>query len=302
MRQLRGGRTCLTLLVVLGVTACSGASPGAPSTSAPVVTGAPSSPTVAAPPPAPSPASAPTSPTAPPSTSAQRDLAAFVDAAAELDRRLRATASLVNAGIHADAVVVDGPTAAAVQGLTLTAVASAVPAGLPPELMRPVLTTYSDLASRAQAMSSFRVADRTYSRVAPEGAAGPAEGEQMVACLANGTVAAQRFAADLAAVVTAARSTPPVPAVDAASLARAELQVRLAEIGSRNGGCGACGGYVATRLSTIQWDDAATSAATRTGTILPEASAGPGAADPDGVSFTAVYSPGTGWTVMLNAC
>ena len=233
------------------------------------------------------------------SASAQHDLAAFVDAARDLDRRLHAAAALISRGVHADAVVVDQQTAAAVQALDLGAVGSAIPAGLPRELMRRVLTTYSDLVSRTLAMSSFRFADRTYTRIPPEGTTARAEGEDMVLCLGNGTVAAQRFDADLAGVVAAAGSTPPLPTVNPASLARAEVDVRLAEIVLRNRGCGACGGFVQTEVSTIVWDQKPASATTRTGAILPEASAG-GAGD--GLSFTAVYTPGTGWKIDILAC
>ncbi|WP_263729120.1 hypothetical protein [Cellulomonas sp. SG140] len=233
------------------------------------------------------------------SASAQRDLAPFVDAARDLDRRLHAAAALINTGVHADAVVVDRSTAAAVQGLDLGAVGSAIPGALPRELMRRVLTTYSDLVSRTLAMSPFRFADRTYTRIPPEGTTARAEGEDMVLCLGNGTVAAQRFDADLAAVVTAAGSTPPLPTVDPASLARAEVDVRLAEIVLRNRGCGACGGFVQTEVSTIVWDQAPASATTRTGALLPEASAGDVGG---GLPFTAVYTPGTGWSIDILAC
>lgn len=123
----------------------------------------------------------------------------------------------------------------------------------------------------------------------------------MVLCLGNGTVAAQRFDADLAGVVAAAGSTPPLPTVSPASLARAEVDVRLAEIVLRNRGCGACGGIVQTEVSTIVWDQASASATTRTGVILPEASAGSGDVS-GGLSFTAVYTPGTGWSVDILAC
>lgn len=305
MCRLRRGGVCLTVLLVLGVGACSGASPGAPSPSPSGVPGSSSAPpTVEAPSPS-APSSTPSTPLPSrdplTSASAQRDLAPFVDAARDLDRRLHAAAALINTGIHADTVVVDQSTAAAVKGLDLGAVGSAIPGGLPRELMRRVLTTYSDLASRTLAMSPFRFADRTYTRIPPEGTTARAEGEDMVMCLGNGTVAAQRFDADLAGVVTAAGSTPPLPTVDPASLARAEVDVRLTEIVLRNSGCGACGGFVQTEVSTIVWDQAPASATTRTGAILPEASDGSGGVG-GGLPFTAVYTPGTGWRIDILAC
>lgn len=236
-----------------------------------------------------------------PTASALIDLTAFIDAAREVDTRLHAATPLVNASIQTDAVVVDERTATAVKAIDISAVASTIPAGMPAELMRQVLTVYSDLVSRTLAMSGFRYADRTYSRISSEGAMGPAEGEEMVQCLANGSPAAQRFEADLAAVVTTAGSTPPLPALDPTSLAYPELEARLQEIVARNGGCGACGGHVATRSSSIVWDDPAPSATTRNGTIVyvPDET---GTHEDWGISFTATYAPGEGWTVDIHAC
>jgi hypothetical protein len=197
--------------------------------------------------------------------------------------------------------VVDAQTAAAVKAIDYSAAASTIPAGMPAQLMRQVLTTYSDLVSRTLAMSRFRYADRTYSRVPAEGELGLAEGEDMVQCLTNGSQAAQRFEADLAAVVATAGSAAPLRALEPTSLAHPELQARLEEIDVRNGGCGACGGQVVTRSSSIVWDDADASATTRTGTIVYE----PGEAGTEygwGMAFTATYAPGTGWTVDIHVC
>lgn len=54
-----------------------------------------------------------------------------------------------------------------------------------------------------------------------------------------------------------------------------------------------------TEVSTIVWDHAPASATTRAGAILPEESAG---GVGGGVPFTAVYTPGTGWSIDILAC
>jgi hypothetical protein len=272
MHRTRWGGMCLAVVLSLGIVACSGSPRTAtptptslPPTSPPTTVTAESTPTPTLAP-TPTPAAAPA-----PTASALGDLAAFIDAAREVDTRLHAATPLINASIQTDAVMVDERTATAVTAIDFSAVASAIPAGMPADLMRQVLTVYSDLVSRTLAVSGFRFADRTYSRIPSE------------------------------AVVTTAGSTPPLPALDPTSLAYPELEARLQEIVGRNGGCGACGGHVATRSSSIVWDPAAPSATTRNGTIV-HAPDETGIDEDWGVSFTAVYAPGEGWTVEIHAC
>lgn len=305
MHRMRWGGTCVAVVLSLGAVACSASPPTvtpAPTTSS--TTAVAESPPATPPTPVPS-ATVTLSPepsaTAVPTASALDDLAAFIAAARGLDARLHAATPLINASVHADAVVVDAKTAAAVHAVDLATVTPTVPAGMPAGLMRQVLTVYSDLASRALAVSRFRFGDRTYGRTASDGETALSEGEEMVQCLANGSQAAHRFDADLAAVVATAGATAPLPTLEPTALARPELQARLQEIVARNGGCGACGGYVATRSSSIVWDDAAPAATTRDGTIVHEPG-GAGTDDDGGISFTATYSPGTGWTVTIHAC
>ncbi|CAN5333171.1 hypothetical protein BH11ACT1_BH11ACT1_27500 [soil metagenome] len=298
MHRMRWGGTCLAIVLSLGAVACSG--------SPPTATPAPTTSTTTAA--AESPASTPTptltpapSAAAMPSASALDDLATFIDAARGLDARLHAATPLINASVHVHAVVVDAQTAAAVRAVDLATVTPTIPAGMPTDLMRQVLTVYSDLVSRTQAVSRFRIADRTYSRTPSDAEIGLSEGEEMVQCLANGSQAAHRFDADVAALVATAGATVPLPTLDPTSLAHPELQARLQEIVTRNGGCGACGGYVATRSSSIVWDDATPTATTRDGTIVYEPDE-TGVDDDSGISFTATYSPGIGWTVNIHAC
>ncbi|RYV52285.1 hypothetical protein [Pengzhenrongella frigida] len=219
---------------------------------------------------------APTVPTA------AGDLAPFVDAARSADSRLREAAALINGAVRSTAVVVDARTVAAVQAAEPEQVAATIPPGMPEPLLRAVLLTYSDLVSRYAAISSFRIAAGTYPREEPSA-------DEMIGCLANGSPAAARFDADLGAVATSAGETPPVGGVDPASLAAAELAVRLADIELRNVGCGSCGGYVSTTFVPIRWDDAAPGLTARSGLL-------------GDVRFEAVQVSGGGWTAELNAC
>jgi hypothetical protein len=240
--------------------------------------------------------SLPPEPAATEAPSALGDLAGFVDAARAADARLHEAAALVNASIRSDVIAIDARTAAAVKATDPSAVAAAIPAGMPAKLLGPVLTVYSDLVSRSAAMGPFASAG-TYSRTATDADLGASDAERQLRCLANGSPAAGRFTADLAAVGTVARATPPLKRADPTSLASAELAVHLMEIRLRNTGCASCGGYVMTRMSSIVWDDAAPKALTRTGSIRSDAYA-----DGGGVRFTASYEAGKGWVVLIYAC
>ena len=279
-----GMRRGMCLALVLGVCGCTGAP--APSTTAQSATTSATPAATSAATPTPTPTAMPTATTTAAATatptataSAADDLAAFVTTARAADTRLRHAAVAVNGAVRATSLVVDDRTAQAVKASSPSAVAAAIPAGMPPKLLRAVLLAYSDLVSRNRAMRSFWTAG-TYPR-------DPLYDDTM-RCLANGPPAKARFGADLAAVVTLARTTPPLPHVAATSKTSAELAVRLSIVLEANAGCDSCGGFVATKLSTVVWNDAAPGATTRTGTI-------------DGISFTATFTTGR-WTVELNAC
>jgi hypothetical protein len=284
---------CLAVVLSVGIVGCAGAPrtvTATPTTTSPTTATAGSTP-------APTRTLTPSAtPTPTPTASALGDLAGFVDAAREVDTKLHAATRLINASVRTDAVVVDERTAAAVKAIDTDMVAAAIPAGMPAELMRQVLTVYSELVSRTRALTYFGYAG-TSSRLSPAGETALAEGEHLVQCLANGSPAAYRFEADLAAVGTTAGAMAPLQAVDEASLVAAELEALLTEIELRNGGCGSCGGYVATTLSSIIWDDAAPGATTRTGSVVS-----PLDGAESGIAFTATYVPGQGWTVELRAC
>ncbi len=233
--------------------------------------------------------------TATATASAEGALVKFIDAARAVDSRLRYAADLINGAIRSDTIVVDARTVAAVKATDASAVAAAIPAGMPPKLMLPVLIVYSDLVSRSASMRHFDHAE-TYPRL-PSADQGPSQYSFLLRDLANGSPAAHRFAADLAAVVKSARSTPPLMAVGPTSLASAEVAVRREFIRKSNAGCDIAGGHVATTLASIIWDDAAPTATTRTGFIADKfAPAG------EGVKFTATYARGDGWTADIWAC
>lgn len=281
MRRTRAGAVCLVVVLALGVGACGGGAPPAPAPT----TSASTTPTTT---PTPTPTTAPTptpteTPAPTPTASAADDLAAFVEAARAADTRLRAAAALINGSVRSTAVVVDARTVEAVDASHPWAVVATIPAGMPPELLRAVLTTYSDLVSRHRAMSRVaQVGVGTFPR-------GEYNADDILTCLPNGSPAAARFAADLAAVERLAGSTPPLPGTDPASQEAAEVAVRVAAIGLFNGGCDTCGGYVATEPAPLTWDDAASGATTRTGTVSE-------------ITFTATYAADDGWAVHLQAC
>lgn len=288
MRKTRA--LTLGALALASVVACSSPTPSAtPMTAPPTPSTASPTPTTASPPPSttsPTPTATPTS-----TASAEGALAGFIAAARAVDARLRDAADLINGGVRSDTIVVDKRTVAAVKATDPSAVAATIPAGMPPELMLPVLTVYSDVVSRSASMTPFRYPER-YPRV-PSANLNPSNDQIMLGCLAGGAPAAHRFAADLAAVVTSARSTPPLRKYDPASLASAQVAVRLEEIRLRNTGCDGCGGYVATTLVSIVWDGAAPTATERTGHIGDTFG---------GLPFTATFAPGDGWTVVIWVC
>lgn len=288
MRRMRRSGLWFVVLLALGVGGCGGGSvsgtsvtSGGGATSSASVPSA-SGATVAAVP----------SPSATSAVSAAVDVAAFVDAAREADALLRQAATLVSASVGPDAIVVDAATAAAVTAAEPTDVAVAIPAGMPDELLLPVLTAYSELVSRWAAMNRY-----VEKQTIPRDATDPSDrGESTVVCLSNGSAPAAAFGGDLETVVAVARSTPPLEAVAPDSLVSAELQQRIGEIDLRNSGCESCGGFVEHALATIVWAPAGDSTTTRTGTSSLPGEEG------FGVGFTATYTPGNGWTIQINAC
>jgi hypothetical protein len=194
---------------------------------------------------------------------------------------LRRAAALINVGIGDDVVRVDPATADAVRAAAPDAAAAAVPPGLQSELLRRTLVVYNDLAARHAAMSGFRFAPRTYPLADVR--------EDLLRCLANGARAAARFAADLAALQSFARSRPAAPVTAASDPeSAAELAVRLARIDTRNTCSEECGANVYTDLAPLTW------------TLKPTAAAA-GRGELEGITFTTTPQS-SGWAVSSDAC
>ncbi|HET6950033.1 MAG TPA: hypothetical protein VFI47_06650 [Acidimicrobiales bacterium] len=210
--------------------------------------------------------------TAPPAdqTDAAAALAPFFSAAGTLDGKLDAARAAIDATGPPWAPVPDD-VAAAVAAAELGPVAEHIPAGLPDDLLQPVILVYSDLSSRRASMSSFAIAWT------------PDPGNDLPAELANGDEAAGRFADDLAAARSAAASAAPVTIAAAESRDTAEVMLLVQYVNSANAGCDGRGGVIVTDLPSIVW------ASDSGGTI-------------GGIGFEATRDPGGGWEPHLLAC
>lgn len=223
-----------------------------------------------------------TTSTSAPSPTAADDLAPFFRAARLVDARLKAAATLVNANIGANGIN-DQATLEAIRALNPDEAATAVPTGLPPDLLLAVLIVQSDLSSRSAAFSGGIGVHGDFHDQGIQAATD---------CLKNGDQAARNFAAELASAEDLARASSPIVAVAPDSKAAGELAVRLADLRLRNYGCAACGGAVITELAPLNW--------------YPErrTTAGGAISDGDlgGLEFDYTYTPDTGWNIQLHAC
>ncbi len=231
-----------------------------------------------------------TSTTHPPS--ALDDLTAFFIAAADIDQKLRAAAVDANGAVGTTQITINQSTLDAIAAADPTPAAKDIPAGLPPDVMLPVLTVQSDLVSRYWAFRGFLQAQPgTIPRANPlPGTLSAAD--YLLLCLGSGSKAASSFSADVAAARAAASQTPPVVPVDPSSQAAADLAIWLHYIVGSNSGCMECGGSRFTALLPITWHP-----------VAPLTLGGNGwDGDIAGGLFTAHYTPGQGWTVQFNAC
>jgi hypothetical protein len=261
--------TGLIIIIALGLAACGQAAAPKPAGR----TTAPSS----------RPAPASTHATAP---SAATQLAAFFAAAQQADNRLHQTAGLVNGNIGTTSMRFTPSTLAAIRALDNAPVARAVPAGLPPGLLRDVLVVYGDLASRTAAFRGIEMYGHS-GLVLPIGSS---EAQGILRGLRNGAPAAARFGSDIAAAQASAQQIPPVTIAAPDSRAAAELAVRVQAINLRNTGCGMMGGWAPTELETVSWQLGTTQHPDRyEGTI-------------GGVRFQASYTPQHGWQITIYAC
>ncbi len=169
-------------------------------------------------------------------------LAPFFAAAETMDQQLRDAAAAINgAGPPWDTVSEE--LASTVRAADIDAVTATIPAGLPHELLDAVMLPYSELSSRRAAMKSF-----SYTRT-------PDDPHQydLLAELANGHEAAQRFDGDLAAARALAASLPPVTPAAYDSRETAELLVILDMVHKSNFGCDSRGGAISTDIPTATW-------------------------------------------------
>lgn len=219
-------------------------------------------------------ASATTASTSAPS--AADDLAPFLAEASRADTRIRAAAVLVNADLGSGPTIqYRSTTVAAIQAARPVAAATAIPTGLPPELLRQTLLTYSDLTARANAFDQVS-SERTF----------------VLGCLGHGRAPAARFASDLAATRISAAASPRIHRAAPDSRAAAELALRIEQIDHMNACSGTCGGMIRTQLATVTWHRTAPVAP---GSITPDGTI-------DGIAFAVRYQAGKGWDVAINAC
>lgn len=219
--------------------------------------------------------------TSPPAPTAAADLAPFFTAAGLVDARLKAAAALVNANIGPNGIS-DQVTLDAIGALNPEEAATAIPAGLSPELLLKVLIAQSDLSSRSAAFSGGI------------GIHGDFHGQGIEAatkCLKNGDKAAAQFASDLASAKDLAATSAPVEAVAPDSHVAGELAVRLADLRLRNYGCAGCGGSLLTDLAPVTWYG------------QPQTTVnGTANGDIGGLTFDYTYTADKGWDIHLHAC
>lgn len=213
--------------------------------------------------------------------SALEGLQAFLDAASGVDTRLRYAAAAVNAHATADGFALDQATRDAMDAAGPGPARAAVPPGLPPDLERAVLVVYNDLVSRRAALNGALYDDPTMAQN----------------CLRNGATPSAAFASDVAAARVLAAATPAPAPVAPDSKAAEELAVRFAWIDEVNNGCASCGGMVIRELVPVMIYAAPTTPPLYDRTFDGQIDRGSAA-----VYFTAGYTPGAGWSVVLNAC
>lgn len=226
------------------------------------------------------PTSAATLTTATPAPAPNRPTAAvaldrFFTAATVLDRQLHTAATAIN-GTGPPWRQIGPEVTKVVRAADLAPVATAIPAGLPSDLLSSVVLVYSDLASRRFAMADFSAVTTIRPDVTPNN-------DDLVQHLRNGHAAAVRFADDLAAARALADATPAVATAPGDSRQAAEVRLYTLLVEEANGGCDSRGGHLFTELPAIVWD-------------------GPGGGTIGAVHFTAALGADRTWQVRLIAC
>jgi hypothetical protein len=224
--------------------------------------------------------------TTPPAPTAAGQLAAFIAAAAHADYLLHHAAALVNGDIGATSMRFTPATLAAIRQLDNAPTAHAIPAGLPTELLGAVLAVYGDLSSRTAAFSGVLMYGNSLQMLP----IGGHDAKEVLRGLHNGSSAAARFEADLAAVGAHAQQTPPLTIAPPNSRAAAELALRVRSIDNRNFCSEEFGGWAPTVLAPVIW-----SPSTDLHSGHYEGTIG-------GIRFQAGYTAEHGWKIIIYAC
>lgn len=230
-------RRILALVLAAGLAGCAGTTNNSPTaTSSP-----PETTTTTA-------TTRPPTTTTQPRASAYDGLATYVRAAEKLDLQLGHAAQLINTVGPPWPSPLPESVTSSVGAADLQPVAAAIPAGLPPELLRRTILVYSDLASRRYAMRWFGPDGFPYDE------ANPQMQSDLLAALANGAPAAARFGSDLDALISEARTSPPVTPAAPTSRAAADLLLLIQWTEGMNAGCASTGGVIVTTLPEIVWN------------------------------------------------
>ncbi len=220
------------------------------------------------------------------------DLTGFFAVAAGIDQNLKVASVDADGAIGTTQITITRQTLDTIATGDPTSVANDIPAGLPSEVLLPVLTVQSDLVSRDYAFRGFVEAQPgTIPRTNPTSGSVSAA-DYLLTCLGNGGNAASTYPADVAVARKAALDAPWVTPVSPSTQEAADLAIWLHDIVEANSGCESCGGFRLTSLPKVTWHHVAPLAA------------GGNAWDGDiaGLLFAAQYTPGQGWSVQFNAC
>jgi len=158
-----------------------------------------------------------------------------------------------------------------------------MPPGMDANLLRATMIVYSDLAARSAAFNLVReIGSEARPRTDPDVA-------RLLEALRRGSLVARVYPADLAAARALAAAEPPIAPARPDSRAASDLAIRIAMVKLANNGCSASGAPVGRYLVPIVWKTTATPYGRLDGSV-------------GGIAFSVAYAPGSGWTVMLNAC
>ena len=220
-----------------------------------------------------------------PRASASAQLSRFITGAERMDAALRSLAVMANGGIGPDSIDVGAGTFAAIDAIDPHRLVPDMPGGMPAVLEHRTLLVFSDLAARRYAFKALSElkGQLPVSRISQNG-------RFALEGLANGAAPAARFPADLAALRSSAAALPAFTPAAPSSRAAAEVALQVAYIVGQNSGCESSGGWVETAPVQVVWKQGVDFLGQRV-----DGSIG-------AIAFRVDYTPGSGWSVYLNAC